>query len=259
MPMTAQPGTGVGAGAGATPMPSPAQPPGGGTAALCRPAADASAVTPQQQMQRGPAPQMQPGQTFGFDQLVGNFARTRGMTPNKLGRIVTSPAFARLLNAQGLEQYRSIMGQLGRERTDQGWGRLGQGQEKIDASKGWRQYSADTKKFGQANKTFDEEIRIARENRDAKIKEALGDPNVDDKKAVYEAADKEFNDKVADVEKRRKELKEPTEPGAEGAGGEGDTASIIEEAKAAIAAGAPRDKVIKRLQEHGIDASGSGL
>ena len=222
-------------------------------------AADASAVTSSTADAAGPAPQLQPGQTFGFDQLVGNLARTRGMTPNKLGRIVTSPAFARLLNAQGLEQYRSIMGQLGRERTDQGWGRLGQGQEKIDASKGWRQYSADTKKFGQANKTFDEEIRIARENRDAKIKEALGDPNVDDKKAVYEAADKEFNDKVADVEKRRKELKEPTEPSAESAGGASSTEDAIQQAKDAIASGAPRDAVNKRLQENGIDPSGQGL
>ena len=242
MPMTAQPGTGVGA--GATPMPSPAQPPGGGTAALAG-QQQPQAPPPQQQMQR-PAPQMQPGQTFDFDHLAGALAKTPGMTPQKMGRIVTSPGFARLLSVQGLQQYRALQGQLGRERTDQGWGRLGQGQERVDLSarklkdtEGWHSQLLTWRKQQQGSATEVNSIRDAARGQRSAVNAQVFNGSMKPEEAQKQLAiiDEEETRKIGEIQKK---IGEPPEaPKEESAGGGGDT-SAIEEAKAAIAAGAPR-------------------
>jgi hypothetical protein len=201
---------------------------------------------------------------FDYTTLMSNILRTPGMTPQKAGMISRQPAFERMLTQQGLNQYRALNLQLGA-------GRLGVSEDRLslDAKKMAEQQDRlrEQKSASLQTQALTRQAGVLKTQYSQQMQQIMFGPSVDannkpiDKQAAVKKLNDDFetaNKKIADQQDKINKVFE----GGDSSGGEqsseGGGANPLEEAKAAIAAGAPRDAVIKRFKEinPGIDASG---
>ena len=88
----------------------------------------------QNQQQQPPDLSIHDGQ-FDFNHLMSNLVK-QGWSPQKLGRIASSPAFARMLNQEGLNQYRNLGLGIRQENAETAQERLSQQAAQFDRREG---------------------------------------------------------------------------------------------------------------------------
>ena len=211
-------------------------------------------LSPQLQNQQN-APQQPPdlsrfdGQ-FDFNHLMQNLVRSPGMNPQKLGRIARSPAFERMLNQEGLNQYRN----------------LGLGIRADNAETARKRAADEAVKFARQTKehALDREEQEAERQYSAQTNWLMfGAPDVGadgkpiDKQKLHKDLDDAHNKRIDDINKRRAAL--DTDQGSGGAQGGASDSGALEEAKAAIAAGRNKQMVIERFKKLHPDLDASAL
>ena len=247
-PMTANAGQAPPIGQGASPQtPSMAQP------------QQTAQLSPQMQQQQG-QPQQPPdlsihdGQ-FDFNHLMSNLVK-QGWSPQKLGRIASSPAFARMLNQEGLNQYRNLGLGIRQENAETSRDRLSQQAQEFDKREAEidkrQQNSIATRQNITGSVATFHTINASAQAKIAQINASVqrGDITPQDAQKQIQA----IND---DREKRIGEgIAKMNQFDPDKAAGE---SSALEEAQAAIKAGAPRDKVIERFKKNHPDLDASSL
>src|SRR5208282_221758 len=186
-----------------------------------------------------------------YNTIAQNLLKTPGMTPQKLGRIMNSRGLQNMLTQEGLAAYRAAGLGIRQENTDISGQRLG-------ALEDYRKIiQADKDRafvYTSQSHALDAQQRVLDRTYNAKMGQEIFLPA--DKQ---EAAKKEIQDAYDTgsqaIEDKRGALDKQSQSSSSDTGSGSDPR---EEAKAAIAAGAPRDAVIKRFKElnPGLDASG---
>jgi len=183
--------------------------------------------------------------------IAQNLLKTPGMNPTKLGRIMNSKGVQDMLTQEGLFAYRAAGLGIRQENTDISGRRLGDLEDYRKITEADRERNRMLTIQGHA---FDAQQRVLDRTYNAKMGQVIFLPA--DKQ---EAAKKEIQDAYDTgsqaIEDKRGALDKQSQSSSSDTGSGSDPR---EEAKAAIAAGAPRDAVIKRFKElnPGLDASG---
>lgn len=208
----------------------------------------------QNQQQQPPDLSIHDGQ-FDFNHLMSNLVK-QGWSPQKLGRIASSPAFARMLNQEGLNQYRNLGLGIRQENADTAQERLSQQAAQFDRREGEIDRRQQNSIAARRNITGSV-ATFAAINKDAQAKIAQINAAVTSGKMEPADAQKQIQAINDDREKRIGEgiAKMNTfDPGKAA-----DDSGALESAQAAIKAGAPRDKVIGRFKKNHPDLDASSL
>ena len=208
----------------------------------------------QNQQQQPPDLSIHDGQ-FDFNHLMSNLVK-QGWSPQKLGRIASSPAFARMLNQEGLNQYRNLGLGIRQENAETSRDRLSQQAQEFDKREAEidkrQQNSIATRQNITGSVATFHTINASAQAKIAQINASVqrGDITPQDAQKQIQA----IND---DREKRIGEgIAKMNQFDPDKAAGE---SSALEEAQAAIKAGAPRDKVIERFKKNHPDLDASSL
>lgn len=277
--------------AAASPLPrgAPMTPSGGQTlGGQANPAAPitASSLSAPSQQQLQPPPQQQTSQLSptlqqqqqdqqsNLDQFKGQFdlrtmaqnlVKQPNMTPQRLGKIFSSPALRQMLNAEGLQQYRMLGLDIREQNARTSQDRLTQQAYEFAKRQGnlqdWRGKLLDSRQTLVSSKATFDMIKQDASSKLAAISQSrtLGEMTAEQADKATEKVRADRDQAIGDAIKKMHETMVPGEDDESGGGGGGGGDKLLEQAKAAIMRGAPKDAVLKRLKEVDPQADLSGL